>query len=168
MRNLKYRFRHDRKQYDQGEGARFLRVSVCFEDVTWLCFGWLEIFNLFVDRKSVILGVWAAAGAPEILAKGGGRSPPPFGKVSGAPGAAQNPKMNDVRPLQNLQFRIKVQPRRCEIKAKTRANEAQSEAIRRSGGPRSPALAKRIKKAAQQTLLAVPSFQLNSKGPEIF
>ena len=33
--------------------------------------------------------------------KSGGRRPPPFGRVSGAPGAAQTPKMTDFRPLQN-------------------------------------------------------------------
>jgi hypothetical protein len=31
-------------------------------------------------------------GGPETLAKGGGRSPPPYGRVSGTPGAAQTPK----------------------------------------------------------------------------
>ncbi len=38
-------------------------------------------------------------GGPGTLAKGGGRSPPPFGGVSGAPGAAQTHKMADFRPL---------------------------------------------------------------------
>ncbi len=37
-----------------------------------------KISNLVKDRKSVILGVWVAPGAPETLAKGGGRSPPPL------------------------------------------------------------------------------------------
>ena len=36
-----------------------------------------EIFELFKDRKSVILGVWVAPGAPEALAKGGRLRPPP-------------------------------------------------------------------------------------------
>ena len=44
---------------------------------------------------SDILEVWAAPGAPKALAKVGGLSPPPFGMVSGAPGAAQSPKMTD-------------------------------------------------------------------------
>ena len=48
---------------------------------------------------SVILGVWAAPGARETLPKGGGRSPPPSGMVSRAPGAARTPKMADFRPL---------------------------------------------------------------------
>jgi hypothetical protein len=56
------------------------------------------------DRRSVILTVW-------VLAKEGGRSPPPFGTISGAPGAAQTPKMTDFRPLTNLKFPPKVQPR---------------------------------------------------------
>jgi hypothetical protein len=60
--------------------------------------------------KSAILGVWAAPGARETLAKGWGRSPPPFGRVSGAPGAAQTLKMTDFRPLTNLKFPPKVQP----------------------------------------------------------
>ena len=54
--------------------------------------------NIYLrGRKSVILGVWAAPGAPETLPKGGGLRPPPFGRVSGAPGAAQTPKMADLR-----------------------------------------------------------------------
>ena len=40
-------------------------------------------FQFVEDRKSVILGVWAAPGAPETLPKGGGRSPPPFARVFG-------------------------------------------------------------------------------------
>ncbi len=48
-----------------------------------------------------MLGVWAAPGAPETLAKGGVRGPPPFGRASGAPGAAQTPKMTDFRSLAN-------------------------------------------------------------------
>ncbi len=39
--------------------------------------------------KSVILGVWAAPGAPETLPKGGGLRPLLFARVSGAPGVAQ-------------------------------------------------------------------------------
>jgi hypothetical protein len=53
-------------------------------------------FSMFMDcwagRKSSMLGVWAAPGAREILPKGGGRSPPPFGRVSRSPGAAQTPQ----------------------------------------------------------------------------
>ena len=56
-------------------------------------------FHLFKDRKSVILGVWAAPGAPETLPKGGGLRPPPFARVAGAAGASQTPKMADFRSL---------------------------------------------------------------------
>ena len=56
-------------------------------------------FELFKGRNSVILGVWAAPGAPETLPKGGGPRPPPFARVSGAPGAAQTPKMTNFRSL---------------------------------------------------------------------
>ncbi len=55
----------------------------------------IQFLRLFKDRKSIVLGVWAASGAPETLAKGGGRSPPSFGRVSGA---GQTPKMTDFRP----------------------------------------------------------------------
>ncbi len=64
-----------------------------------------------------MLGVLAAPGAPETLAKGGGRSPPPVGSVSGAPGATQTPKMIDFRPLNNLKFPPKVQPRYSRVYA---------------------------------------------------
>ncbi len=46
----------------------------------------------FKDRKSVMLGVWAAPEAPETLPKGGGLR-------------------TDFRPLNQLKFRPKVQPR---------------------------------------------------------
>ncbi len=46
-----------------------------------------KVVKQMKDRKSVIFGVWAAPGAPETRPKGGGRSPPPFGRFSGAPGA---------------------------------------------------------------------------------
>ncbi len=38
--------------------------------------GGYKIDQFFKDRKSVILGVWAAPGAPETLPKDAGRSPP--------------------------------------------------------------------------------------------
>ncbi len=57
----------------------------------WL--GW-KILEFVEDRKSVILGVWAAPGAPETLLR-----PPPFGRRSEAPGAAQAPKMIDVQSV---------------------------------------------------------------------
>ncbi len=48
--------------------------------------------KLFKGRKSGGLG---SPGGPETLPKGGGASPPTFARVSGAPGAAQTPKMTD-------------------------------------------------------------------------
>ncbi len=53
---------------------------------------WHGNFKLFKDRKSVIFGVKAAPGAPETLPKGGVLHPPPFERVSRAPGAAQAPQ----------------------------------------------------------------------------
>ncbi len=44
------------------------------------------------DCKSVMFRVWAAPGARETRQKGGGRSRPPFWRLSKAPGAAQSPK----------------------------------------------------------------------------
>ncbi len=56
-------------------------------------------FQFFKDRKSAILGVWAAPGAPETIPLGGWLRPPPFGRVSGARGATQTPKMTEFRSL---------------------------------------------------------------------
>ena len=55
------------------------------------------IYDFLADRRSSILGVRAAPGGRETFKKGGGRSPPPFWKVSRQPGAAQTPKINDIR-----------------------------------------------------------------------
>ncbi len=63
---------------------------------------WEGGFQFFKDRKSVILGVWAAPGAPEALPKGGGLRPPFFGMLSRASGATQTSKMTDFRSLNNL------------------------------------------------------------------
>ena len=46
------------------------------------------------------MSVWAAPGARETIPEGGGRSPSPFGRVSGAPGLAQTPKMMKFSRLQ--------------------------------------------------------------------
>ncbi len=74
------------------------RFSIC----TFVAALWMAMtFYKKKDRKSVMLGVWAAPGAPETLAKGEELRPPPFGMVSGAPGAAQTHKMTDFRPLTN-------------------------------------------------------------------
>jgi hypothetical protein len=51
-------------------------------------------------RKSSIFVVWAVPGGRETLSKGGGLRPPPFGRVSRPPGAAQAPKIDDFRPAQ--------------------------------------------------------------------
>ena len=59
-----------------------------------------KILELLKGRRSIILGVWAAPGAPETLPKGGGLRPPPFARVPGAPGApraAQTPNVTDFR-----------------------------------------------------------------------
>ncbi len=69
-----------------------------------------HFFELFKDRKSVILGVWAAPGGPETLAKGGGRSPPPFGRVSGPPRPPNPPKW-PMPTLKKIKFPPQVQPR---------------------------------------------------------
>ena len=66
--------------------------------------GWGGNLKFVNGRKSVILGVWAAPGAPETLPKGGGRSPPPFWRVYKAPGATQTPKMADLRPLKKVKI----------------------------------------------------------------
>ena len=51
---------------------------------------------LFRDQKSSILGVWTAPGAPKTIPEGGGPSPPPVVMGSGAPGAVQTPKIDDI------------------------------------------------------------------------
>ena len=57
-----------------------------------------------------------APGALETLQKGGGRGPPPFARVSGAPGAAQPPKISELRHLTNLKtvFASRIPPRPLE------------------------------------------------------
>ncbi len=51
-------------------------------------------------QKSWILGVPTAPGASEATPKGGARSAPPFGVVSGAPGAVQIAKIDDFWVLE--------------------------------------------------------------------
>ena len=48
-------------------------------------------------QPSLFLGVWTALGAPETNPDGGARGAPPFGVVSGAPGAVQTAAIDDVR-----------------------------------------------------------------------
>ncbi len=104
-------------------------------DVAALRLGF-KILEFFIDRKSVIFGVWVAPGALGTLAKGGGRSPPPFGRGSGAPGATQTPKMTDF-PSLFFCFR-----KNCLIKPK--CSHAKTAVIAGSNGsaelePRAPA-----------------------------
>ncbi len=65
---------------------------------------WHGNIQFLMDRESAIFGVWAAQGAPETLPKGRGLRPPPFGRGSGAPGAAQTLKMTDFRSLNKVTF----------------------------------------------------------------
>jgi hypothetical protein len=60
-----------------------------------------------------MFGVWVGPGAFETLQKGGGLRPPLFARVSGAPGAAQIPKITDLQSLFFLELlnQAKVQPR---------------------------------------------------------
>ena len=60
---------------------------------------WLQIIIFAKGRELVILGVWGAPGAPETLQKGGGEAPAPSEMAPEAPGAAQTPKMTDLRQL---------------------------------------------------------------------
>ncbi len=85
-----------------------------FISVAALWLGKPKTLEFVKDWKSAILGVWVAPGSWETLQKGGGRSPPPFARVSGAPGAAQTPKMTDFQS-QILEFfnQAKVQPHCC-------------------------------------------------------
>ena len=55
--------------------------------------------DFLTDRKSSIWWVWAAPGGRETLQKGGGFRPPLFWKVSRPPGAAQTPKIDDLRSV---------------------------------------------------------------------
>ena len=49
-----------------------------------------------VDQKTMCQKSWCMRGTwRETIPKGGGRRPPQFGKVSGAPGAAQTPNIDD-------------------------------------------------------------------------
>jgi hypothetical protein len=63
-----------------------------------------KILELLKDWKSVMFGVWPAPGSPETLQKGGGGRPPPFAWVSGAPGAAQAPKITDFQSFKKSRF----------------------------------------------------------------
>ncbi len=66
-----------------------------------------EISLFFKNRKTAILGVWAA---PDTLAKGGGRSPT-FWKGLRGPRGGPHLKVIDFRTLKNSNFPPKVQPR---------------------------------------------------------
>ena len=66
------------------------------------------ICDFLTDRKSSSFGVWAARGGRETFQKGGGRSHPPFWKVSRPPGAAQTPKIDDLRSDKNHILKTRV------------------------------------------------------------
>ena len=66
----------------------------------YAAYTWFLMHDFLTDRKSSILGVWAPPGGRENLPKGGrGRSPLSFWKVSRPPGAAQTPKIDDLRSV---------------------------------------------------------------------
>ncbi len=78
----------------------------------------LRLSEVWSGSLGVDLGpVWGPLGdlddpgAPETTPKGGARNTPPFGGASGAPGAAQTPKMAHFRSCKNLEFPPKVLPR---------------------------------------------------------
>jgi hypothetical protein len=71
--------------------------------------------GFWAGRESLIFGVWAAPAAPKTIPKGGGLRPPPSGMVLGAAGAAQTPKIDDIRPaqtpcIQNLSVSLGLSP----------------------------------------------------------
>ena len=74
--------------------VRVVPMSVC----DFVHLGFL-IYDFLTDRKSSILGVWAAPGGRDSFQKDGGLRPPPFCKVSRPPGAAQTPKIDDLRSV---------------------------------------------------------------------
>ncbi len=98
------------------------RLTRSFRMPTDVAALWMAVkFVLFFeDRKSGIFGVWAALGARETIPKGGGRSPPPFGRASGAPGVAQAPKVTDFRSLTTCKLPPKGQPPRGPPKQSVR------------------------------------------------
>ena len=55
--------------------------------------GFYLIYDFLTDRRSSILGIWAAPGGRETFQKGGGLRPRSFWKV----GAAQTVKIDDFR-----------------------------------------------------------------------
>ena len=61
---------------------------------------WMAIKSKNVSRiKNRHFGGLGGPRGPGDPAKGGGRSPPPFGRVSGAPGAARTPQMTPSTKL---------------------------------------------------------------------
>ena len=55
--------------------------------------------DFLADRKSSILGFWAAPGGRETFQKRWGAKPPTFLEGSRPPGAAQIPKIDDLRSV---------------------------------------------------------------------
>ena len=78
--------------------------------------GAYQISKCSKGRKSVILKVWGAPGAPETPQKCRGDALPPSEMATEVPGAAQTPKMTDFRPLENSEFPPKVQPQNGDQK----------------------------------------------------
>ncbi len=99
---------HRAKHVLYSVGSGLMLVASTFQSVACMAVLW-EVF-LFVVKggNSVILEFWAAPGAPKALPKGGVLRPLPFGRVSGAPGAAQTPKLTDFRSLQKFSFNPRV------------------------------------------------------------
>ena len=58
------------------------------------------IYDFFTNRRSSILGVWAASsGLHTFQKKWGSFTPHHFGRFPGRPGAAQTPKIDDFRSV---------------------------------------------------------------------
>ncbi len=65
------------------------------------------VFWSIKNRRYLVSG--RPRGAPETIPKGGGLRPPPLGMVSGAPGAAQTPTIDDVYRPKNHVLKTLVQ-----------------------------------------------------------
>ncbi len=60
----------------------------------------------FMDPAIIDFGGLDGPGGPETTPNGGALRAPPFGVVSGAPGAVQIPKIDDFRVPEKLVFMI--------------------------------------------------------------
>ena len=78
------------------ERARALHVTlVCVRTVARFLVLFVEK-NIFTRRWSILV-VWPAPGDRETVLKGGWLRPPPFRRVSRAPGAGQTSKIGNFR-----------------------------------------------------------------------